>query len=166
MKLVPTCLARKKIKIASVKQTWTTSVKKKSRPFHAYIMIHSANPKSRPVGIIVFAHVVRPYVRLHFSNLEKQNNRNYWRDCGSGRVDHWWLLPCAYILHYSIKLLSIKPLFAWGNILASSLLYMLPIQTFTTSKKQNSLVLHKAQKLIEYQQKNGDRKPSAIYAEY
>ena len=25
--------------------------------------IHSANPKSRPVGIIVFAHVVRPSVR-------------------------------------------------------------------------------------------------------
>ena len=31
------------------------------------LLIHSANPKSRPVGIIVFVHVVRP----HFSNLEK-----------------------------------------------------------------------------------------------
>ena len=39
------------------------------------VMIHSANPKSRPVGITVFAHVVRPSVRPHFSNLEKQNNR-------------------------------------------------------------------------------------------
>ena len=26
-------------------------------------LIHSANPQSRPVGIIVFAHVVRPSVR-------------------------------------------------------------------------------------------------------
>ena len=38
-------------------------------------MIHSANPKSRPVGIIVFAPVVCPSVRPHFSNLEKQNFR-------------------------------------------------------------------------------------------
>ena len=38
-------------------------------------LIHSANPKSWPVGIIVFAHVVYPSVRPHFSNLEKQNNR-------------------------------------------------------------------------------------------
>ena len=38
-------------------------------------LIHSANPKSRPVRIIVFAHVVRPSIRPHFSNLEKQNNR-------------------------------------------------------------------------------------------
>ena len=43
-------------------------------------LIHSANPKSQSVGIIVFAHVVRPSVRTrvhtsvrpHFSNLEKQ----------------------------------------------------------------------------------------------
>ena len=34
-------------------------------------LIHSASPKSQPVGIIVFAHGVRP----HFSNLEKQNNK-------------------------------------------------------------------------------------------
>ena len=56
------------------------------------ILIHSANPKSRPVGIIVFAHVVRPSVRPHFSNLEKnkttENNVRYWRDYGSGRMDH------------------------------------------------------------------------------
>ena len=35
-------------------------------------LIHSANPQSRPVGIIVFAHVVRPSVPT-FQNLEKQN---------------------------------------------------------------------------------------------
>ena len=37
-------------------------------------LIHSANPKSRSVGIIVFAHV-RPSVRPHISNVENQNNR-------------------------------------------------------------------------------------------
>ena len=38
-------------------------------------LIHSANPKSLSVGIIVFAHVVHPSVCPHFSNLEKQNDR-------------------------------------------------------------------------------------------
>ena len=38
--------------------------------------------------------VVRTYVRPTFQNLAKQisnaNNVYYWRDCGSGQVDHWW----------------------------------------------------------------------------
>ena len=37
-------------------------------------LIHSADPQSPPVVIIIFAHVVRPSVRPHFSNLAKQNN--------------------------------------------------------------------------------------------
>ena len=37
-------------------------------------LIHSTNPQSRPVVIIVFSHV-RPYVHPHFSNIAKQNNR-------------------------------------------------------------------------------------------
>ena len=57
------------------------------------LLIHSAGPQSRPVGIIVFAHVVCSYVRpspLFKSNQTKQteNNFRYWRDCGFGRVDH------------------------------------------------------------------------------
>ena len=56
------------------------------------LLIHSANPQSRPVGIIVL-HMssVRPSVPI-FHNLTKKqidNNVLYWRDCGSGRVDHW-----------------------------------------------------------------------------
>ena len=53
--------------------------------FHFFVLIHSANPKSRPLGTIVYAHVVRPSVRPNFSNLAKQSNRNnvrYWRDMG------------------------------------------------------------------------------------
>ena len=44
---------------------------------------------------------VRPYVCRHFSNSKylinkrikiiiKKNNYRYWRDCCSGRGDHWW----------------------------------------------------------------------------
>ena len=42
---------------------------------------------------------VRPSVPT-FQNLAKQNKENndhYWRDCGSGRVDHWWH-PCLVFL--------------------------------------------------------------------
>ena len=34
-------------------------------------MIHSAHPQSLPVVIIVFAHVVRASVRLHFEKFSK-----------------------------------------------------------------------------------------------
>ena len=37
------------------------------------ILIHSADPQSRLVVIIVFTHVVCPSVRPHFSNLGEQN---------------------------------------------------------------------------------------------
>ena len=53
------------------------------------------HPTVTAVGIIVFAHVVRP----HFSNLAKQNKENnvrQWRDCESGCVDHWWHLSCTF----------------------------------------------------------------------
>ena len=43
-------------------------------------LIHSANPQSRPVVIII----------------AKQNNGRYWRDCGPGLVDHWWHPSCIY----------------------------------------------------------------------
>ena len=45
-----------------------------------------------------------PYVRPHFSKSSKtkqsENNVRYWRDCGSGRVDHWWHLPknCSLVI--------------------------------------------------------------------
>ena len=39
-------------------------------------LIHSANPQSMPVGIIIFAHVVRQSVGPHFSKLVKQNKVN------------------------------------------------------------------------------------------
>ena len=55
------------------------------------VLIHSADPQSRLVVIIVFAHVVRP-VRpsplFKTKQISSENKVRYWRDCGSGRVDH------------------------------------------------------------------------------
>ena len=52
------------------------------QPNSICLLIHSADPQSRPVVIIIFAHVIRLFVRSsgrrvrpHFSNLAKQNNR-------------------------------------------------------------------------------------------
>ena len=54
-------------------------------------LIHEADPQSRPVVIIVFAHVVRPSVPFPLLKTKQILNENYfryWQDCGSGRVDH------------------------------------------------------------------------------
>ena len=63
------------------------------------LLIHVADPPSGLVVFIVFAHVVRSYVRPQFSNQNKfqENNVRYWRDCGSGRVDHWWHLTSFFL---------------------------------------------------------------------
>ena len=68
------------------------------------LLIHSADPQSRPVVIIVFTHVIRTSVRSHFSKSSKakqisnESNVHYWPDCGSGRVVHWWHLSCSFCL--------------------------------------------------------------------
>ena len=42
---------------------------------HKSLLIHSANPQSRPEGIIVFTHVVRPSVPLFKTNqISSENN--------------------------------------------------------------------------------------------
>ena len=88
-----------------------------------YFLIHSTDPRSRPVVIIVCAHVVRPYVRPHFlkssktKQISSENNVHYWRDCGSGRVDQWW--------HFSFLLLR-----------SSSWLFL--TTSFYTLKRQRS----------------------------
>ena len=45
--------------------------------FWSIFLIHSANPKSRPVAIVVFAHVVRPYP-LFKSSKRKQSSLLAW----------------------------------------------------------------------------------------
>ena len=71
-------------------------------PVFLILLIHSADPQSRPVGIIFFTPVVRTSVRtspLFKSRNTKQilseNNVHYWWDYVSGWVDHWW-----HISHY------------------------------------------------------------------
>ena len=57
---------------------------------------------------------VRPSVPT-FQNLAKQNkissgnNVHFWRDCGSGRVDHWWHDICL-VYYYFLNL------FLQGNL--------------------------------------------------
>ena len=61
---------------------------------HEQELIHSADPQSRPVVIIVFARDVRPYVSPHFSKCFKtkqllnENSDHFSQYCGSGRADH------------------------------------------------------------------------------
>ena len=35
---------------------------------------------------------------------QSENIVRYWRDCGSGRVDHWWHLSCLYF--YSLSAIN------------------------------------------------------------
>ena len=63
------------------------------------ILIHSAVPQS--VVIIVFAHVVRPHFSksIKTKHISCENNVvHHWRDCGSGRVDHWWHLSFSFCI--------------------------------------------------------------------
>ena len=68
--------------------------------FKTRIAFHIDQLRQPTLRAISLAHVVRTSVRTHFSNLARQNNKNnvcYWRDCGSGRVDHWWHLSCLIL---------------------------------------------------------------------
>ena len=62
-------------------------------------------------------HTCCQYVRPHFSKSSKtnssENNVHYWRDCGSGHVDHWWHLNYE---HFSF--------WAMGNQTKMHLLYI------------------------------------------
>ena len=59
-------------------------------------LIHSADPLSLPIMVTIFTLVVRPFVRPHVSKSARtkqiESNVRYWRDCGSGQVDHGWHL--------------------------------------------------------------------------
>ena len=73
------------------------------------LYIHSSfDPLGRPSITAGWDHcfcTCRPYVRPHFSNLEKQNNR---KQCSllarlwAGRVDHWWQLSCDCLCSHSL----------------------------------------------------------------
>ena len=62
-------------------------------------LIHSANPQSRPVGIIVFAHVVRPYPLFKSSKTKQKNNVRHCRE-SVGRAE--WIIDdtCLVYLYF------------------------------------------------------------------
>ena len=88
------------------------------------LLIHSANPQSRPVVIFVFTHV-HPSVRLHISkqnNFQAKTMFRYWRDCGSDRVDHWWHLSFEYYFTYEQDFKDPLELLHPSNVQQSALL--------------------------------------------
>ena len=57
------------------------------------------DPRGRP-AVTIFARVVCPFVLFKISQnktIFKENSDHYWRDCESGRVDHWWQLSCKFL---------------------------------------------------------------------
>ena len=73
------------------------------------ILIHSANPKSRPVGIIVFAHDVR-MSPLFKSRKTKQQKTMFATGVTMGLAK--WIIDDTWpVLYISIYILSILYLF-------------------------------------------------------
>ena len=59
------------------------------------------DPRGRPKVTADSDHcfcTCRPFIRpsplFKTKQMSSENNVHYWRDCGSGRVDHWWHLSC------------------------------------------------------------------------
>ena len=71
--------------------------------FLLLLLIHEADPQTRPVVIIIFALVsVRLSVRtspffkiLQNKQTSSEYNDHYWWQCESGRGDHWWHMSCS-----------------------------------------------------------------------
>ena len=93
------------------------------------ILIPSADPQSRLVVIIVWC---CPYFSKSSKTkqISSENNVHYWRNCGSGRVDHWWHLSCfPYFKCKIVKLflkLTHKFLSRWEWIRKSEHDYSIP----------------------------------------
>ena len=69
-------------------------------------LIHSANPQSRPIGIIVFAHVVRLYIRPYvptFQNQAKQNDvKTMFATGATVGLAEWIIDDKFYLFSFSI----------------------------------------------------------------
>ena len=77
------------------------------------ILIHEADPQPRPVMIIVFALVVRPYVSSHFSKQNKSQVKTMFAtsetlDLAEGIIDDTCLVDiyvcCCMCLHFRLQL--------------------------------------------------------------
>ena len=71
------------------------------------LLIHEADPQLRQVVIIVFAHIVRPFVRPHFSKQSK-SNVCYWP---SGSL----MTPCLVIPLSWSEIFLANPAFSPGG---------------------------------------------------
>ena len=62
-----------------------------SRPYQ--LVIHETDPQSRPVvitpSLLKILQYKTKFTRKTMKSLSENSDR-YWRECRSGRVDHWW----------------------------------------------------------------------------
>ena len=68
-------------------------------------LIHSAHP---PLQSLHFTNVVLTSVGPHFSKTLQKKFKfqvkiiiTTWRDCRSGRMDHWWRTPVLFLLSFN-----------------------------------------------------------------
>ena len=104
------------------------------------LLIHTANPKSWPVGIIFFAHVVRPSVRPHISNLEKQNHR---KQCSLLAWPWVWpsgslMTPVLCFLYFPIYEKPLRNAVAYLQYLTNQIMYFVVSGLVYENKKKCS----------------------------
>ena len=60
------------------------------------------------VVITIFTHIARPLLHSKkYSNTKCETNFHCLYDCGTGRVDHWWLLSCFYYFSSYLAVVNI-----------------------------------------------------------
>ena len=73
------------------------------------VLIHLANPQPRPLVITVFAHVVRTYVRAHFSNLANKKQHKMVATGETVGLAEWIVDDtCLVVFHIGNKLQHVQ----------------------------------------------------------
>ena len=81
-------------------------------------LIHSAAPQSRPVVIIVFTHVVRPYLRPHFSKSNKTKQISSENNVTAGKMvclTEWIIDDACLVILLFLHLFPQKSLLILGK---------------------------------------------------
>ena len=95
---VVSLLSKKKIRL----EIKASSCRSNVEPILFTFLIHSADPHARPVGIIVFAHIVRLSVPT-FQNLAKQNKAKLMFATGETVGLAKWIIDDISLVHFFSK---------------------------------------------------------------